>query len=323
MTRLMKTAATLAILTSLTACDYAAKNDLRQERENGTYQTAMADYKAGRVEQAVAGFEKVIREDPANASARFQLACLQQDLRHDYVGAFCNYREYTMQHPESDKTGTARERLAICERELASRLAEKYGLNQGAAQAKEAAVARDELKRSEQARAKLEKDLAAAVQKISALEEDRKRLVKLMKTDDAKESETPSAPAVQTVKDLLEEDEEDGDRIQMSKDVAALRLEEKEESELASSLLPEQPAKAKEKRDAAKEKRDAAAAEKKEPLHEKRPETYVVQPGETLSGIALRFYGRKSAWQKIRDANKAIISTDGRVRVGDTIKLPE
>ena len=54
----------------------------------------------------------------------------------------------------------------------------------------------------------------------------------------------------------------------------------------------------------------------------KRPQTYVVQEGDTLYRIAVRFYGRLSAWKAIRDANKATISNDGRVRAGDTITLP-
>ena len=55
----------------------------------------------------------------------------------------------------------------------------------------------------------------------------------------------------------------------------------------------------------------------------KHPSTYVVQEGDTLYRIAVRFYGRLSAWKKIRDANKAVISNDGRVRAGDTITLPD
>jgi len=322
MTSLMKTAATLAILTGLTACDSAARHELRRERADGAYQAAMADYKAGRVDQAIAGFEKVIHDDPANASARFQIACLQQDLRKDFVAAFCNYREYLLQHPESDKTGLAKERLDVCERELARSLAAKHGLNQAASLAKEAETARAELKTSEQTRAKLEKDLAAATQRIAALEADRKRLVSVMKADTDREDVKPAAPKPNDVKALLEEDDErDGDRIKMSRDVAALRLEEKSEVESASSILPEQPETAKAQRDAARAARAAQKA-KADALHEKKPETYVVQPGDTLSLIALRFYGRKQAWLKIRDANKALISTDGRVRVGDTIRLP-
>jgi len=47
-----------------------------------------------------------------------------------------------------------------------------------------------------------------------------------------------------------------------------------------------------------------------------------VQDGDTLYKIAMRFYGTSSAWKKIRDANKAVISTDGRVNTGLEIKLP-
>ena len=60
-----------------------------------------------------------------------------------------------------------------------------------------------------------------------------------------------------------------------------------------------------------------AAAEKA-----RRPPTYVVQEGDTLYKIALRFYGRVAAWRLIRDANKTLISNDGRVRAGQTITLP-
>ena len=53
-----------------------------------------------------------------------------------------------------------------------------------------------------------------------------------------------------------------------------------------------------------------------------RPDTYKVQPGDTLQGIALRFYGSRSKWRDIQKANMATISTDRRVRVGQIIKLP-
>jgi nucleoid-associated protein YgaU len=53
-----------------------------------------------------------------------------------------------------------------------------------------------------------------------------------------------------------------------------------------------------------------------------RPETYVVQPGDTLFKIAKRFYGSANKWRDIREANKAVISSDGRVKVGQEIRLP-
>ena len=48
-----------------------------------------------------------------------------------------------------------------------------------------------------------------------------------------------------------------------------------------------------------------------------------MQEGDTLYKIAMRFYGKRSAWTKIRDANKTVISTDGRVNAGERIVLPE
>ena len=93
----------LIALAGLAACDSRTASEFKQERANRQYQTAMDDYTAGRLDAAVQGFEKVLRADPSNTSARFQLACLQQDSRHDNLGAFCNYREYLQQAPDSDK----------------------------------------------------------------------------------------------------------------------------------------------------------------------------------------------------------------------------
>ena len=50
--------------------------------------------------------------------------------------------------------------------------------------------------------------------------------------------------------------------------------------------------------------------------------TYKVQPGETLSMIARKFYGKSSAWKTIRDANPGVIGPDGVVRAGQEIRIP-
>ena len=38
--------------------------------------------------------------------------------------------------------------------------------------------------------------------------------------------------------------------------------------------------------------------------------------------ISARFYGTNRKWREIREANKTIISSDGRVKTGQVIKLP-
>ena len=53
-----------------------------------------------------------------------------------------------------------------------------------------------------------------------------------------------------------------------------------------------------------------------------RPTVHVVQEGETLGMIALKYYGRKSAWTRIQDANKAKVSSDGNVKAGVALDIP-
>jgi nucleoid-associated protein YgaU len=62
----------------------------------------------------------------------------------------------------------------------------------------------------------------------------------------------------------------------------------------------------------------------KEKVEKKRtiPETYTVEEGDTLMRISAKFYGTNRKWREIRDANRTVISTDGRVRAGQVIKLP-
>lgn len=38
--------------------------------------------------------------------------------------------------------------------------------------------------------------------------------------------------------------------------------------------------------------------------------------------ISAKFYGTNHKWRDIREANKTIISPDGRIRAGQVIKLP-
>lgn len=50
--------------------------------------------------------------------------------------------------------------------------------------------------------------------------------------------------------------------------------------------------------------------------------TYTIQPGDTLSGISQRFYGKASEYTKIIDANKEVIPDADKIRAGQTIVIP-
>lgn len=295
---------------ALSSCRRIADAKAGGERESRLYQTAMADYTAGRIDAAIAGFEKLLKGEPGNASARFQLATLLQDGRKDYLSALCQYREYLQLSPSSDKASVAKERAEVCERQFASELLAKMRDGEGTV-AEEMARLRAEAEASAKEAARLKAELDKAAADAASARRESERVRKLISSAGAGESTArPVVPDAQALLD--EEEEEDFDRVKFSADVARLVAEEKEES-TASPFAPQPKA----------ETRPPEPPRPAEPPHEERPETYVVQEGDTLYKIAIRFYGRRSAWTRIRDANRTVISMDGRVNAGQRIALPK
>ena len=311
----MKRAMALMALTLLTACDYAVRKDIRAERNDRIYRAAMDDYRAGRMDAAIAGLEKAVRNDPSNASARFQLACLQQDLKKDYLSAFCGYREFLVQQPECDRARLARERLTVCEKESAHALATKYGLNASDGLARELEAVRAELKTAASRAAAAEKDLGALRERLRTLSADRDRLLAVVKGGEGDEAETPAGVVAE--KDLLEEDEESANESVQAILKEKSVLDQEDEKSTGSSLIPVRRV-----TDVGRKTDKTSDQQTSGKKESDRPKTYVVEDGDTLYGVSKRFYGSIQFWKAIREANKALISSDNRLRAGDTLVLP-
>lgn len=316
---LTKTLTALTALTVLTACDRIANADFERDRADRTYRAAMDDYRAGRIPQAIDGLKKTCSANPANASARFQLACLLQDSAKDYVSAFCAFREYLLQRPESEKAKLAEDRMSVCEREMARVLTERFAPQAVQDALRDVQEVRAAQAKIESERAKLKSELETAMRDLARMRQENARLKELMR------DEVGSEPAVsEYAKDVAEAkravDEDAGAGADIADEIAeAKKLVSSDAAEPPPMLSQAEDAQA--KRAAARE----AAKNVRKPVlypHEHRPATYVVQEGDTLYKIAVRFYGRASAWSKIRSANKATISMDGRVREGQKIVLP-
>ena len=315
----MKKAMALIALTILTACDYSARKDLRGERNDRLYRAAMDDYRAGRMAAALSGFEKAVNSDPANASARFQLACLQQDLKKDYLSAYCGYREYLLQHPESDRSKLAKDRMAICEGEMARTLATKHGLNSAEESEKRLANALAEIKTLKDRVAAAEKNLGSSQERVRALSAERERLIGAVKGIGEGGSEVSGSQSILKEKESLDREtvEETGRRQDVLTAKRLLEEDDGDEVSTGSSLIP-----VRKTEDVAVREAAPSAEKKEEDKGPARPKTYVVEEGDTLYGIAKRFYGSIRPWKMIREANKALISSDNRLKAGDTIVLP-
>ena len=299
--------AALFALSVFTGCDFVDRRALDGERADSIYRSAMADYAAGRIDRAVSGLERVIAATPGNSSARFQLACLLQDAKKDYLGAICNYREFLRLDRSGDKAGLAGDRIAQCERLLGPELMRRFDIGDNATLAEENARLRERVTALEKTAADLEKRLEKAMVRAREGSEEVERMRKMLRGDSTEDASRPTIPTEAALLD----DEDDGlqDRIRFSKDVRNLVVEEDREKVATPFAVgdrsPEPERKAPE-----------------EPAHEDRPAEYVIEEGDTLYKLAIRFYGNRSAWSRIREANKAVISTDGRIKVGQRIVLP-
>ena len=56
--------------------------------------------------------------------------------------------------------------------------------------------------------------------------------------------------------------------------------------------------------------------------HPASTRTYTVQPGDTLAGIAQRFYGTMADWTWIYDDNLSVIQNPNDIYVGEVLKIP-
>ena len=307
-TKSLKLGAALALAATMSGCDWFAAREFKEDRNERLYKTAMADYSAGRIDAAVTGFEKTLRANPANTSARFQLASLLQDHRRDYLAAMCQYREYLLQSPESDKSALAAERVQICERQYAAYLLNQLKDGEGPV-AKEIARLRANAEADAEEIARLKVELEQTISERDAARRECELARNLVRSLGDEESTEGPKFDMATAKALLDEEDDEGiDRIKFSADVKNLLAEEESEKTATPFAVAPKP--------------EPVQQVEKSP-EEERPETYVVQEGDTLYKIALKFYGKRSAWTRIRDANKAVISTDGRVNAGVTIKLPK
>jgi LysM repeat protein len=52
-------------------------------------------------------------------------------------------------------------------------------------------------------------------------------------------------------------------------------------------------------------------------------QVYEVKPGDTLSAIAQRFYGKASLYPKIFEANRDILDNPDLIKVGQKLKIPK
>lgn len=326
-----------AFFLALTGCDSSISQEYRQERSEKDYQRGIEEFNAGNVDKAIEFLSQAIASSPSNASARFQLAIIQQEAKKDYLGALCNFTEYARIAGKRDKAQIANDRAANCKRLLLSALALEHGIGENAEAIKALEKARIDLENAEKKIAELSNATESDALKIKKLESKNAQLAKLverLKGTEDDEGETRVRTTVRVVQSN-EESINDQKRVNQPKDIGdepqkpitlnpeAKALFEQEEEEAkkqnASNLLPQKPL-------ANADQKTPVAATSPSGFYKKavveKPEYYIVKEGDNLMKIAKRFYGDKSAWIKIRDANKATVGLKGEIKKNQRLRLP-
>lgn len=299
----------------------------RTDRASRLYSSAMAELQAGRVDSAIKGFQDVVRAEPGNGNAHFQLAALLEDVKKDYLGAMIHYRLYCLIRPDSEKAAVALDRMKGCETRYAADAMTKAGLESKLSV--ELAALQEEHRKCGKKVAKLSDDLEVANRKIAAMEKAAALKAKMLEkasgiADDASVADAPKKNVRPTDAQLLD-DEDDGGRRISTKEIRDLRAMLDEDERTANPPKVQESAAKKEA--SAKNPfasiagSDEGGKSAKKSVREV-PETYTVEEGDTLMRISSKFYGTNRKWREIREANKTIISPDGRVRTGQVIKLP-
>jgi len=57
-------------------------------------------------------------------------------------------------------------------------------------------------------------------------------------------------------------------------------------------------------------------------LETSKSRTHVVQKGDTLQSLAFKYYGTRSAWDKIYQANRDVLPSKDQLRIGQQLNLP-
>jgi uncharacterized coiled-coil protein SlyX len=242
---------------------------------------------AARYADAIRSYGQVVRRDPDNALAHFELALLLQDNRQDDAGALYHYRTFLELQPNADKAPIARDRLKAVE----ARLGRRYGGGGGGG-----------------ARATTDAQIVARIEELNGEVADREQTIRQLRDQIAlltKENDRLG----KEVKSLSHRVD-----IMLNSGSAGSRTPS---SELARRALDEGEGEA--TRPAAHARSGASASP---PPMSPGARKYRVKRGDSLWSIAQKVYGDASRNRDIRNANRGRIGPSDKLTEGDDLVIP-
>jgi nucleoid-associated protein YgaU len=325
----------------------------RQSKVSGSKYMGLGDdaISHGKIRTAIVCFEKEIELNPKNPAPHLRLALIYEHLRRDPAKA----KDYYEQYFARETNETKRKLVEQWRREPDDEAPVVEPAGQGEQGSNDTALAaelqetrrklREALDSNEEFASRIielegvERDLASNRAALDGLTKERDDLKKQAQTQgDSLASLTKAFDELKAKYDAATQGASNT-LAQLQQRVADLEARnaqlEEEQSRAGRRSLSKRLEEARAALKAAEDKSDQYAAEI-EQLHKRiaeleaaqdsstgrRTVTHVVQEGETLTAISLKYYGTKDRWKEIYEANRSTIPDPNHIKAGQKLIVP-
>lgn len=289
----------------LAGCGGDSRQSYATEADEPYYRQAEQMKRSGRLQEALSAYLKVIekRGDDAPESHLEAGLIYAQHIR-DPIAAIYHFRKYLSLRPNSAQAPLVKQRIDAAVRDFARTLPAQPLDTQ--VQRVDLIAAMDKLK--------LENDILK--QQVADLQAGRENTVTAAPTDSPAERSTPTltpAPTPTTRAPVIAGG---------SANNFSVNLETMPTVRTRPATARPEPAKP------APTTRPAAATAQKQTPTTQAPQpargarTHTVRPGDTLSNLSQRYYGNRTRWRDIFQANRATMRNEGDLKIGSQITIP-
>jgi len=284
-------------------CDRADNTPFTAEVDDADYRRAKELQRQGRDQEALSEFQKVIEHRGLNNSpeSHLELGLLYQNHMHDPIAAIYHYRRYRELKPNSPQSDLVRQRIDAATRDFARTLPAQPMDN----------MERFDMSDVVQRLRQENEDLKAQNVRLKGMLTDRKRPDNGLGAADDSITETsgPAQPAGESPisagpsrSSATAENTETAENLTPPSRVTSSAARAPTPAPIATSP--------------ASRNTTATAA----PASGRR---HAIVKGDTLYSLAQRYYGSRSKWRQIFEANRDILkSKDDPLRIGMELKIP-
>jgi hypothetical protein len=278
----------------LAGCTESDRVKTAAEIDEPAYREGQAMLKSGRRQEALSAFLKVVdkRGDDAPES-HLEIGLLYAQHINDPLSAIYHFRKYLALRPNSPQAPLVRQRIDAATREFARTLPAQPLENQ--LQRVDLVAALDKLKQENEALKQELADLKAGRNAVAG------------SGPDNPPAATPATPAVAPGISFNVET------------VPTVRTRPAPPPASSPVKAPVRNATQAPPRTAPAPQAQATTAATKPAAGARR---HTVQQGDTLSKIALQYYGNRAKWRDIYAANRDVMKNEGDLRAGMTLKIP-